>query len=163
MTFQYPDPENPGDDFASQQFSRAHKAFGAKNPEELFGESPTSPAPWPRAARQKRRGSFDQGRVDAALRNPVLSEVDPRNLHATQPSITRAGVDYYLGDEYQETGTTFADQDQAGNRFPVVYSREDGQNLALSGHHRAAAALLRGETLRAIHIEGPWGPERGRG
>ena len=162
MTFRYPDPENLGDDLASQQFARAHRAYGSKNPEELFGDGPETVAPWPRAGQSKRRGSFDQGRVDDALRNPVLSEVDPRNLHSTQPSITRQGVDYYMGSEYEETGRTFADQGQAGNRYPVVYSREDGQNLALSGHHRAAAALLRGETLRAIHVEGPWGPERGR-
>lgn len=161
MTFRYPDPEGTDDSDARQQFARTHRAFGAKNPEELFGESPTTPAPWPRAGRQKRRADFDQGRVDAALRNPVLSEVDPRNLHSTQPNITRQGVDYYMGTEYERTGSTFADQGQAGNRYPVVYSREDGQNLALSGHHRAAAALLRGENLRAIHVEGPWGPERG--
>ena len=161
MAFTYPDPEHPDESYASQQFARAHQAFGAKNSEALFGEAPTTTAPWPRAGRKKRRADFDQGRVDAALANPVLSEVDPRSLHSTQPGITRSGVEYYLGDEYERTGSTFADQDSAGNRFPVVYSREDGQNLALSGHHRAAAALLRGENLRAIHVEGPWGPERG--
>lgn len=162
MVYTYPTPENPGDDFAKQQFERVNRAYGSKNPEEMFGQSPVTPTPWPRAGRQKHRGDFDQGRVNDALRNPVLTEVDPRNLHSTQPSITRQGVDYYMGDEYERTGTTFADQGNAGNRYPVVYSREDGQNLALSGHHRAAAALLRGETLRAIQVEGPWGPERGR-
>ena len=161
--WEYPDPDaGTGSEFQRSQFERVHRAYGAKNVEELFGDSPTTPTPWPRAARQKRRGDFDQGTVDAALREPVLSDVDPRNLHSTQPGLTRQGVDYYLGDEYQETGTTFADQDQAGNRYPVVYDREDGQSLLLGGHHRGAAALLRGEQLRAVRTEGPWGPPRGQ-
>ena len=81
-----------------------------------------------------------------------MREVDPRHLHSTQTNITLPGVNYYMGDEYRQTGRTFADMDKAGNRFPVVYTRE-GQNKLLSGHHRATAALLRGEQFRAIHIE----------
>jgi hypothetical protein len=81
-----------------------------------------------------------------------MRELDPRDLHATQGTVTRPGVNYYMGNEYQETGRTYADMHQAGNRYPVVYTR-GGQNKLLSGHHRATAALLRGEQFRAIHIE----------
>lgn len=161
MTFRYPDPEGTGDDYTRFQFERVHRAHGAKNLEELFGESPVTPTPWPRAGQLKRRASFDQGVVNEALTGPrELTRVDPRALHSTQPGITRQGVDYYMGTEYEETGKTFADQGDPGNRYPVVYDREDGQSLILSGHHRGAAALLRGEEFDAIRTQGPWGPER---
>jgi hypothetical protein len=40
-----------------------------------------------------------------------------------------------------------------------VYHREDDdQDLLLSGHHRAGAALLRGEPLKARLFQGGWGP-----
>jgi hypothetical protein len=71
--------------------------------------------------------------------------------------VTRSGVEYYSGQEYDRTGETFADNEKAGNRFPVVYSRNDGTNIILSGHHRATAALLQGRPLRAINPSGGYG------
>ena len=158
MTFQYPKgPDDPNvDDFTRGQFERVHKAWGTGDPGAVFGESPTSPAPWPRAARRKSQKPYDESRVHHALSEPEFRDVDPTQLHSTQPSITRQGVDYYMGDEYEQTGTTFADQGDAGNRFPMVYNRE-GTNMILSGHHRAAAAVLKGESLRANFVEGGWG------
>ncbi|MCA1783593.1 MAG: hypothetical protein LC679_15895, partial [Intrasporangiaceae bacterium] len=135
MTFRYPKgPDDPdSDDFTRGQFKRAHDAWASGDPASVFGESQTTPTPWPRAARDKRRKPYDQGRVHHALSEPEFRDVDPTQLHSTQPSITRQGVDYYMGDEYEQTGTTFADQGDAGNRFPMVYGRDDGQNMILSG------------------------------
>jgi len=90
----------------------------------------------------------------------VLTDVDPRGVRATQPSVTRPGVSYYLTTRYQRTGHTFADYHRVANRFPVVYQREDGEQLIISGHHRAAVALLNGKQLAARLVAGPWGPPR---
>jgi hypothetical protein len=163
MPFTYPDPDSAEQSFEREQMARAYDAYGAKDPAHLFGSSPMTPAPWPRASRRKNQEDYDPEIVAAALRGPrELQPIDPRKLHATQPSITRQGVDYYLTDEYKETGRTFADQGNPGNRHPVVYDREDGQSMLLSGHHRGASALLSAEEFGGIRVAGPWGPMRGR-
>lgn len=122
--------------------------------------------PWGMAGGSKHHGPYDRDIVREALRRPPeLTEVDPVDLIATQPHILRPHVNYYLSDEYQRTGRTSEPGDNVGNRFPVVYRRDPSpinpdaghQNLILSGHHRAAAALVKGEPLRAIYLEGPWG------
>lgn len=126
--------------------------------------------PWPSASRSKVNRDYDAGLVQSELAKPIegtkgLKEVDPRNLHATQPHVTRQGVSHYMEGDYEKTGKTFADQHNRGNQFPVIYSREhpatgEIQNMILSGHHRAAAALVKGEPLLARHIHGPWGGPR---
>jgi hypothetical protein len=138
------------------QFELVHRLHGSGDPETLFKGHPKTMTPWPTAGRSKSnpRG-YDPSRVEAALRNPSahMREMDPRELHATQPWVTREGVDYYSTPEYRRTGRTFRDMDQAGNRFPVVYTDTQGRNKVISGHHRATAALIHGEQFRAIHIE----------
>jgi hypothetical protein len=137
--------------------------FYGRGLDSLFPEGSSSirTAPWQSASRRKANQDYDPDVARHLLRNPPsLSEVDPRTLRATQPMIHRPGVEHYMGSEYGETGRTFADNDKVGNKFPLVYKREDGQSLILSGHHRAAAALAKGEPLRAIVGEGPWGPLR---
>ena len=54
-----------------------------------------------------------------------------------------------------ETGRTAADPHSVGNKYPTVYVRPSGQWDILSGHHRATAALLKGEALRARVIRQP--------
>ena len=160
--FQYPKtPDDPDvDDWTRGQFQRVHEVYGTGDISAI-AKGPIAPAPWPRASRRKDVQDYDPQVVQSALRDTSpLSEVDPRFLHSTQPSITRGGVEYYMGDEYKQTGTTYAEQHNPGNRFPVVYERE-GVNMLLSGHHRASAALLRGEPLRARKVAGGWGPARG--
>lgn len=144
--------------------NRAKGLQGANDVRAIFGEHGlVAPAPWARGARRKDRMDYDRDVVTRALTGPPKTEeIDPVNLHATQPKITRGGVQYYMGDQYDRTGRTFADMGNAGNRFPVVYEREDGQNLLLSGHHRATAALLKGQPLRARRTSGPWGAPRRR-
>ena len=145
-----------GDEIKGSQWEQAHRLYGSGDVDALFKGAPKVPAPWPTAGRTKSnpRG-YDPDRVQAAVRNPHehIRDVDPRNLHSTQPWVTREGASYYMGDEYRKTGQTFRDMDQAGNRFPVVYTDRRGQNRLLSGHHRATAALLHGGQFRAIHIE----------
>jgi hypothetical protein len=145
------------------------RCWGAHDLDTMFGGSPTTPAPFRSAGGRRDIKSYDDDLVREHIqREPEKHELvdfDPRKLKSTQPSVTRSGVEYYLGDKYHETGETFADQTNPGNKHPVVYSRPKmvgggREHLLLSGHHRASAALLRGETLKVRHIVGPWGPPR---
>lgn len=137
-------------------FEQVHRLHGAGDTDALFKGAPKTVAPWPSAGRSKSnpRG-YDPNLVQAALKAPEqhMTDLDPRNLHATQGWVTRPGVEYYKTSEYRETGRTFADQNQAGNRYPVVYRDSQGRNKLLSGHHRASAALLRGDQFRALLVE----------
>ena len=151
------------------------------NPDQLYGagieahfptgSSPVQPAPWPRAGRSKARQDYDPEIVKSALMSsPQLQYVDPRNLRSTQPSVTAPGVQHYVDNPaWHQTGETYADQGNPGNRNPVVYNRHETwppteggkvEPMLLSGHHRGTAALLRGEQLPAIVVDGPWGPPR---
>ena len=151
------------------------------NPDQLYGagfermfpegSSPVQAAPWPRAGRRKDAQDYDPARVQEALSSPPqLQQVDPRGLRASQPSVTSPGVRHYMDNpQWHQTGETYADQGNAGNRNPVVYRRyrewsptegTPSEDVLLSGHHRGTAALLRGESLSAVVVEGPWGPPR---
>ena len=142
------------DEVQGSRWELAHRLHGAGELHPLFKHADRTTTPWPSAGRSKTGPAYDTERVSAALSNPSehMREMDPRDLHANQTWVTRAGTSYYMGDEYRKTGQTFADMNQAGNRFPVVYSHASGVNRILSGHHRATAALLRGEQFRAINI-----------
>jgi len=59
-----------------------------------------------------------------------------------------------MSDEYEQTGETYADKDNIGNQMPVVYNKSNGQNVLLSGHHRAQAALLQGRQFDARQVYG---------
>lgn len=129
---------------------KAHALFGTNDLSKLFtGDGPTTTTPFPGALRSKSGPLFNPDLLKNALQNPPpLSEVDPRTLKATQPMLTRGGVNHYL-----TSNELFADKGNSGNRHPVVYN--DGrQNILLSGHHRAAASLLQGKPLHAIYIDG---------
>jgi hypothetical protein len=147
--------------------------WGANDVDALFKGGIKTPVPFDSATRLKKRASYDPSIVQDALirerRVPGtgVEDVDPRILRATQPSVLRPGVMHYMSGDYERTGRTYADQGKLGNDVPVVYRRNDperntSQAVLLSGHHRATAALLRGQPLRAIVVDGPWGPERGR-
>lgn len=154
-----------------QVFEGASRSMVQERVDRLYGhgfdalfpdDRPIITAPWPSAGRRRDLQDYDKDLIrEALLAPPVLGYVDPRSLSATQPNVTREGVDYYYNDDaYQLLGRTYEAGNNAGNRYPVIYIREDGTNLILSGHHRAAAALLKGEPLEAIIIRGPWGPPR---
>ena len=135
--------------------ARGKRAQGSNDLESLFpDQAPTTAMPMDVAARRKGGPGYDAARVKAALgqKDPHLDEVDPSTLTATQPGLTRAGVAHYLS---HGQFSAYSDEPSAGNTHPVVYNRDDGTNLLLSGHHRAAAALLAGTSLKALRVQGP--------
>jgi hypothetical protein len=144
--------------------SRLDQFWGAGDVDKMFGGSPMTVTPWPRAGGRKDVQDYDPERVRAVLLKPdehELVDIDPRHLSATQPMITRAGVQHYMpGGGYEISGRTFADRDNPGNQYPMVYHRAGNDQLLLSGHHRAAAALLQGRQFKGFKVEGPWGPPR---
>ena len=143
---------------------RGARMIGSGDIGRMFpDEAPMAPVPWERAGQRKDRETYDKTRVKAVLLHHdrhEMVEMDPAELHATQPSLTRAGVRHYLTNDYRRLGTTYGDQGNPGNRRPIVYAREDGTNLLLSGHHRAASALLQGHQFAAVRISGPWGASK---
>lgn len=135
--------------------SRIDDFWGKKDPEVMFGNRPLTMAPWPPAGRRKDRQDYDKSAVESALRGKQEPEpIDPRELRSTQPNITYAGVKHYI-----DSSEVYKDRDNAGNRNPVVYER-NGERMILSGHHRAAKALLHGEQFNAVVVRGDWGPPR---
>lgn len=169
-------------DLHSQTYQRVNSLYGAKDIKTLFGNlgedpnfhainehikrrtgsippereqyryitHPKTTVPWDRA----QKGSFDKELVERTIakpRNEDIEEFDPRLLSANQPHILSAGVRHYMTNE----PGLFADKENAGNQLPFVYVKKDtGQGIILAGHHRAAAALLRGGTLRARTVKG---------
>jgi hypothetical protein len=152
-----------------EEFSEAaSRHWGTNDIEAMFpDEAPRSVVPWPPAGRSKTHMDYDPDVVQKAVTSPPkLQDIDPRTLRSTQPMVTRQGVSYYMGDQYERTGETFADKTSLGNQFPTVYRRPrmadptETEDVLLSGHHRATADLLKGRPTRGRLIEGPWGPPR---
>lgn len=142
------------------------RLFGKISSDQFFGEGELHVAPFPSAGGLKNRQPYDMDIVRSAIRQnpPALVDVDPRTLSATQSHVTKGGVQFYEGDTYDRTGTTYADQSRESNRFPIVYSRDNPltgntDNVIIAGHHRATAALLAGKPLRALNPRGGFGPE----
>lgn len=94
--------------------------------------------------------AFKRGEIHPQL-------IEPRLLHGTQGGVTQRGMQYYMqeGNDYQRAGVPFADQDNVGNRVPVIYQHEGlGRRYVLTGHHRATAAILKGQPVRGLLIKG---------
>lgn len=144
--------------FRSRVSERGERAHGTGDVDKLFPDgAPRTSIPLPEFNRRK---GYDKAAVKSVLQSPPTEDqfvdVDPRTLTVSQGSVTREGVKHYLSGEYERTGTTFADQGNVGNRHPVVYERSDGsERIALSGHHRAMAALIQGKPLRMRRVQGP--------
>lgn len=138
--------------------SRANEVFGAGDVDALFHGNPTTPVPWPTAPRSRTHRTANDELVYNAVTNPDRFEtraVDPRSLHATQPGLVRAATSHYMSGDYERTGETYADQNNSGNRQPVVFHDLDsGRNVLMSGHHRGAAHLLRGEQFNVLWVPG---------
>jgi len=154
---------HPSDVKSCQSTSNETKRIGS-NSNDLYGkgfddfmslDSPLLMAPFPMAGRLKNQPLYDKDAVAQALSNPALSSIDPRTLHKTQPYVVKDGLRHYMSDP----NTTYKDQGNAGNQYPVVYTRANGQNVLLSGHHRATVALLTGRPLMAVHVMDPAIPQ----
>lgn len=138
--------------------SGAHRLYGKGKWRAMFGDGPTAGTPWPHGGMNPKLSEKIKPEVAKVVSDPGkhVAQVDPRELHSNQGSLTRDGVAYYLhSPEYNRTGRTYADQDQAGNQHPVVLRRTNGRHVILSGHHRAAAALLKGQPLTAAVVHEP--------
>jgi len=134
------------------------KLFGRED-----GMANSTSVPFPHQARTSNRlAYFDHAAIAASIndRDNHLALLDPRTLMGGQPSITHRGVEYYMGDEYERTGRTYADY-SSGNAIPTVYEARHPQfghleRTIMGGHHRATAALLKGEPLLAVHVKAPY-------
>lgn len=160
------------------QFARLHNAIRKNNPSALYGEGEhalhalthtqdygaggveyhprnTTPVPWPQAHPHSIVRQLDP-KVRGSWGSAPMEEVDPRSLHASQPSLTSTGLEHYFGakDFDQLHDTTRG----ASNLHPIVYHlerpRQEAMNVLLSGHHRAATALMRGNPLKALVVRG---------
>ena len=142
---------------STYQFETVRKAYGAGDPDVLFKGRAFTGTPWPKAGKMKDQSHINRDLIRSALsRPPELEDVDPRPLRSTQPNILREHVKYYMDrGAYDLTGRTARDPHQVGNMFPTIYVRPNDQWDILSGHHRATAALLRAEPLRARVIRQP--------
>jgi hypothetical protein len=69
------------------------------------------------------------------------------NVYATQPRVTNRGVNAYLNDPQRKSGSGRANY--PANDRPI-FVHHGGNYYTLDGHHRTAAAMLRGDE----HVEG---------
>lgn len=132
---------------------------------ELFssdeGHSPSAPVPFPHQARSSNRlAYFDHDAIHEARQRRETEEIDPRSLTRAQPSITHSGMRYYMGNQYDLTGATYADHGPS-NATPVVYEANHPhfgypERTILAGHHRSTADLLKGRPLRAVLVRAPY-------
>jgi hypothetical protein len=121
---------------------------GCGDLDKLFGHHDRVITPWPRAPRRKHQPAFDRAVLARLEQSPVdLVEVDPRTLWASQPWVLRHHAAYYLTGEWERTGRTSADRHLELNRYPVVVMDHRGRPVIAAGHHRAAAALVTGQSL----------------
>jgi 2'-5' RNA ligase len=153
--------EKPYHNFGCTESMAPKKYFGAQHVEALFGGHSETVCPFKTSGASK---SYDRDMVAQRVsHDPDHSEMkdfDPRHLEGTQPGIQRAALQHYMGDDYKRTGQTYADPANKGNKHPVVYTYNhpvtgEEHHMLLSGHHRATAALLKGEMLHARQIRGP--------
>jgi hypothetical protein len=77
-----------------------------------------------------------------------VKEVDPRELVATQSSVRSDALSHYMDLSNIKAGHLFDKTRDESNDHPTVVGFQR-QKFILSGHHRATAALLRGEPLAA--------------
>jgi hypothetical protein len=64
-------------------------------------------------------------------------------------------VRYYLEHHWHCSGRTSSDRHLLANQYPLVVADPAGRLLLLGGHHRAAAAVLRGRRLPVRLVPGP--------
>ncbi len=134
--------------------SRSDEFYGANDVSRMFpGEAPMAAVPWPQARKTPTHRSHSLPAIHEAMANPDAHRemVDPRNLRATQGMLTRAGVQHYASG----SGELFADHASDINAEPHVFHNDKtGEQVLMSGHHRAAAHLLAGRQFEAVVAHG---------
>lgn len=135
-------------------YQRGRTAQPVADVDSLFKGAPKIVAPFPSAGRRKGESKLPpQEAINEALRNPKLTAVDPKTVKTQQGFVTREGVAYYLTPKYKQTGETYADPTDRGNRFPMLWKKPNGDMVIMSGNHRFTAALIEGRTQDAIVVE----------
>lgn len=146
-------PPMSGADLAYERRKRKDPLWTPESGGMLHTASPTTTIPWGQATRNKVGLRYDPTLVNRTIQlggTESLREFDPRYLHGSQPSVTASGVGHYLSSEAEQTGALYADHSDIGNQYPFVYIHSGtGQHRLIGGHHRAAAALLKGKPLLA--------------
>jgi hypothetical protein len=127
------------------------RLWGCNDLDRLFVHGvPKVLCPFPRAGGLKGEPSAVQLFTQRLLESPVyLTEVDPRQLFASQNWVVREHADYYRTGTWELTGVTSADRDRESNRWPVVMIDRLGRHVIAAGHHRSLAALFEGRPLLA--------------
>lgn len=125
-------------------FGRAH-SFGEDGRPRTWTFSPTTRLFLPGSASQRRQIPQD---ATHGFGSWPIHDIDPRNLVGTQDGLQSGALSHYLGDNYREHGELFDKSRGEDNDHPVVVGFMR-RNFLMTGHHRAAAALLKGEPLQA--------------
>jgi hypothetical protein len=123
-------------------FGRKHK-FNAQGQVETYTHAPTSRLIFPGSDRRH----IPQEATHGFTSWPIV-DLDPRELHGTQPGMQIGALEHYLSPAYRERGEIYDKTRGASNDHPVVvgFMRK---NYLMTGHHRAAASLMSGEPLQA--------------
>jgi len=160
----------------NERFFEFHNAVRQHRPEALFGAGEaglealshtaeweggktvlqprlTTSVPWERADDYSVMRRLDP-KVRGSWPNADIQDVDPRTLRASQRALTSAGVEHYFRNGEEQL---FDKSRGPSNVHPIVYRSTDPSyphDILLSGHHRAASALLHGQQLRALVVTG---------
>lgn len=135
------------------------EALGLDPAEYMHSIADRETIPWNRAplGSAKKSIPYDKGLVSSELSHPIrearVKDFDPRHVMGTQPWILSGATRHYL--EGGRNAPLYSDQDQVGNQMPFVYVHKgSGELRLLAGHHRASAALIKGEPLTARYAIG---------
>lgn len=161
----------------NDRFFEFHNAVRQHRPEALFGSGEaglealfhtaewegggtvlqprlTTPVPWERADDYSVMRRLDP-KVRGSWPQATMQDVDPRGLRASQRALQSGGVEHYFHGQGDEQ--LFDKTRGPSNLHPIVYRSTDPSyphDIILSGHHRAASALLHGQQLRALVVQG---------
>jgi hypothetical protein len=127
-------------------FGRVH-GFNEQGKASTYTYSPTSTLILPGT---NRRG-IPQDATHGFQSWPSV-DLDPRELSGTQHGLQLGALEHYLSPSYQESGEIHDKTQGPGNDHPVVVGFMRNKYL-MTGHHRAAAALLTGQPLSARYRE----------
>lgn len=139
-----------------ERYVKHEAARVGDDPEEYrFETADKAITPWTGAGRYRNRPSYNRELVKEELSSPSTHVMgfDPRKLHSSQPWVTKEGVRHYM--RHGTSGPLYADKNNVGNYTPFIYiHRDTGMMRLLAGHHRATAALIKGQELPARYVIG---------
>lgn len=126
-------------------FGRAHAFHSETGQARTYTFSPTARLFLPGSAAARREVPAE---AMHGSNHWQVEPMDPRELTGTQDGLQGAALSHYLSDDYRKGGHLFDKSRGADNDIPTVVGFQRRKFL-MTGHHRAAAALLKGEPLQA--------------